>query len=278
MERANFTGGTVSADMGAEAVFATLDALGCVVVKGALSVEHIGRLARRAVARYDDLETYLRTKTPYPAPQEFIYRPTNHAMSIAALYSDKMIPALPMPAPMVELFRESWITPIMSRYLGGSGIWLWDDACTTRKMNPDEKIAGSEQKLPLHADGSTANIPELGDALLVASVPLTAFDWHSPRIEVFVPRAKELPQVNIDQNKLGFYSSMEVSEEAMRQRFPGIKPWAPELQLGDILLFDKYTLHRTYFSSSMTKTRYSMDIRFFGSDERATSGTRLTKL
>jgi hypothetical protein len=258
-------------------ILTALDEQGCVVLRNAFRLDDVTKIAARAVARYRNLESFLARGEPYPAPKHFLHRPFNHAMGTAAIYASELLEDAP-PAPEIEeLFAESPVLPIVQSALGGE-VWLWKNACTVRKMWAGS-AAPDGQALPLHCDGSTANIPAIGDTLYVCCVPLTDFSDLTPRLEFFVPRHKTLllPDGSLPAQG-NVYAAMEVSEDQVRAAFPDVSCWAPTLSVGDTILFDKYTLHRTYAKPRMTRDRISMDIRFLASGDRHESGHTLARL
>ena len=55
----------------------------------------------------------------------------------------------------------------------------------------------------------------------------------------------------------------ELSDEGLRRRFDAHQFWAPDLRLGDGVLFLAGTLHRTYTQPEMRLDRLSLEYRFF---------------
>lgn len=258
-------------------ILSALDDVGCVVLQRAFDTEAISAIGRRAEARYKSLEHFLAKKEPFPAPKSFAYRPFNHAMATAAIYaSDFIEDALPAPT-LDEVFEASPVLPILKEALGGE-VWLWRTACTVRKIYRGS-LLDTKQELPLHCDGATAKIPELGDTLVICCVPLTPFTADTPRLEFFLPRAKQLLFPDPSATSAGStYATLEVTEAQMRASYPTVSAWAPEAELGDTILFDKYTLHRTYAKPEMKRERISMDVRFLASGARRAMGHDLIQL
>jgi hypothetical protein len=55
----------------------------------------------------------------------------------------------------------------------------------------------------------------------------------------------------------------ELDNLALRRRFPPGEFWAPELELGDGLVFLNSVLHRTYMREEMRYNRMSVEYRIF---------------
>lgn len=87
--------------------------------------------------------------------------------------------------------------------------------------------------------------------LLTCWIPLNACGMDSPGLE-FIRR----PQLDL----LHF---TELDDVAVRQRFAPRDFWAPELELGDALIFLNGALHRTYAHDKMRRDRISVEYRIF---------------
>jgi hypothetical protein len=87
--------------------------------------------------------------------------------------------------------------------------------------------------------------------LLTCWIPLQACGIDSPGLE-FLRR----PQPAL----LHF---TELDDAALRRRFPSRDFWAPELVLGDGLIFLNSVLHRTYANEQMLHDRLSVEYRIF---------------
>ena len=55
----------------------------------------------------------------------------------------------------------------------------------------------------------------------------------------------------------------ELDDQRLRRRFAPESFWAPELRVGDALVFLDACLHRTYVRPEMTEDRLSVEYRFF---------------
>ncbi|HEV3332376.1 MAG TPA: hypothetical protein VG096_15405 [Bryobacteraceae bacterium] len=87
--------------------------------------------------------------------------------------------------------------------------------------------------------------------LLTCWVPLDPCEGDRPALE-FVRRRLD---------SLLHYT--EVDDATLRERFAPKEFWAPEVGLGDGLIFLNGTLHRTYVQPNMYRDRLSVEYRFF---------------
>jgi hypothetical protein len=87
--------------------------------------------------------------------------------------------------------------------------------------------------------------------LVTCWIPLSDCGRSSPGIEF----------INEALDRLLHYT--ELDDARLRQCFPADAFWAPDIALGDALVFPPGTLHRTYVRPEMTDDRLSIDYRFF---------------
>lgn len=55
------------------------------------------------------------------------------------------------------------------------------------------------------------------------------------------------------------------SAETIARELPGVAPWRPAFEAGDVILFDHYMMHRTAAAPGMTRLRYAIESWFFAS-------------
>ena len=87
--------------------------------------------------------------------------------------------------------------------------------------------------------------------LLTCWIPLDACGRESPGLEFVRGRQAALLHFT------------ELDDLALRQRFRPEEFWAPELELGDGLVFLNSVLHRTYTRPEMRRNRLSVEYRIF---------------
>src|SRR5262245_6264661 len=61
----------------------------------------------------------------------------------------------------------------------------------------------------------------------------------------------------------GCHFHWTVSPTTVARTFPGVRPWRPEFQEGDVLLFDEFAVHRTAAEEEMPNIRYAIESWFF---------------
>jgi len=87
--------------------------------------------------------------------------------------------------------------------------------------------------------------------LLTCWIPLSRCGYDSPGLEFVRGRQAALLHFT------------ELDDSALRQRFSAGEFWAPELELGDGLVFLNSVLHRTYTRPEMRHDRLSVEYRIF---------------
>jgi len=61
----------------------------------------------------------------------------------------------------------------------------------------------------------------------------------------------------------GCHFDWTVSPANVARAFPGVRPWRPEFQEGDVLLLDELAVHRTAAEEDMPNVRYAIESWFF---------------
>jgi hypothetical protein len=61
----------------------------------------------------------------------------------------------------------------------------------------------------------------------------------------------------------GCHFDWTVSPKTVERAFPGVRPWRPEFQAGDVLMFDELAVHRTAADEGMPNVRYAIESWFF---------------
>lgn len=60
------------------------------------------------------------------------------------------------------------------------------------------------------------------------------------------------------------YQFLETSHDDIARYLAAYDPWRPSIALGDILIFDKFALHRTHLAPGQFATRHSAELRLIG--------------
>lgn len=66
-----------------------------------------------------------------------------------------------------------------------------------------------------------------------------------------------------------------VAADTITKELPGVQPWRPEFEAGDVLLFDHFMLHRTAAAPGMRELRYAIESWFFASSVYPDTSTPL---
>lgn len=123
--------------------------------------------------------------------------------------------------------------------------------CTLRRVDQPVKVAG------WHQDGAF-----LGTAVrsLNAWMALSRCGREAPSLEL-IPRRLDriIPQLND-----GSPFAWTVPPEHIARELPGVEVWKPELEPGDVLFFDHWSLHRTaIFETTPARPRHAIEGWFF---------------
>lgn len=111
---------------------------------------------------------------------------------------------------------------------------------------------GWKNYIPWHQD-----LLDRSDNFLTCWIPLVEIDQDTPAIQ-FVP--KKLHDKLHQQDGVAVTYGDGMNDEEVTQ-LAGSSRYVPKMSVGDVVLFDPYTAHRSYAEEGMTKSRLSIDIR-----------------
>ena len=191
-------------------------------------------------------------------PRSYRFNRFSHSMLLTALVDfDCSLEQLtaPLSAPGLEA--------LVSEAMGGAWVCRMEQSWLRKKFAPTQAPAREYHPQDWHQDGALGVrfAPQFGaeiatppmTQLLTCWIPLNPCGMANPGLE-FVRR--RLPAL------LHF---TELEDSALRQRFAAEEFWAPELALGDGLIFLNSVLHRTYAREEMRHNRLSVEYRIFPS-------------
>jgi hypothetical protein len=158
-----------------------------------------------------------------------------------------------LPASIIFLIRNSPLAEIGRRYLGSSSCGFMLDAASVRVQPPDQL----KRALAWHQDAFPASIRSERDRGVAFWVPLSDIDDATPTLEVFPAQLDEIFATRTDDS----YYAVLADEPAVLSRMEVKPERVDNLRVGDVLVLDCFTLHRTCIPQGATKTRISADIR-----------------
>jgi hypothetical protein len=135
--------------------------------------------------------------------------------------------------------------------------WLTGMRCDLNRSAGKSNDPKEDIRLGWHQDVAGMAIEE-GEEAVVAWVPLDPIDGSRPSLEIG-PSSYGWPHIR-DEHRF-----LVLEKEPI-----GLSGTVVQgLDRGDVVLFSPYTFHRTYVNESMTETRLSLDMRFYGSVKAA---------
>jgi hypothetical protein len=144
---------------------------------------------------------------------------------------------------------------LLKRTLGAllGGDHLWHFPFQARRMNPAHACG----HLPYHQDCAyTLHYPRF----LTCWLPLIDTGEHAPGLEVLAANVTEKLGHNVE----GRWEAKLV--QALPPQYANAQVVRPITQLGDVIIFNELTLHKTFVSPGMNQLRYSMDARCIRAD------------
>lgn len=157
---------------------------------------------------------------------------------------------------------------LFSEAIGTDWVCNMEQSWARKKFAPMRASAREYHLQGWHQDGALGiNFPADAASDAMAAIPMTQL------LTCWIP----LNDCGVDSPGLEFVRGRqaallhfsELKDESARQRFPAEEFWAPELELGDGLIFLNSVLHRTYTHSEMTRDRLSVEYRIFPSRKRS---------
>lgn len=184
-----------------------------------------------------------------PLPHHYRFTPLANSFLLRALLDFGFVAEVELLTPLAALELEAM-------YPG------WEcrlEHCWVRKKLAPRNVAESGYHIQdWHQDGALGVQfppvpgPEIpATKLITCWIPLNASGKDAPGLE-FIPA----PQP-------GLLHFTELNDAALRRRFDAGAFWAPELELGDGLVFRNDVLHRTHVTDQMSGDRISVEYRIF---------------
>ena len=113
--------------------------------------------------------------------------------------------------------------------------------------------------VPWHQDYGATDPRQSNLCIVTAWIPLTSTDSHNGGIEI-IPRSTSLGWLEHRREDRGPEVKNEIMKEVLSER-RDLQPIKTKTTLGDLILFDQYTLHRSLINSS-SQLRWSIDMRY----------------
>lgn len=130
---------------------------------------------------------------------------------------------------------------------------FFPNVSTVRRVDPRDRSTAT----PFHQDTRA-----FGYNLINVWVPLVPCGRTAPGIELVARRIGEpLPTTDSDDQ----YHRVRIDRDLVVDRFGEAALYAPEMTVGDVLIFLGSTIHRTHLTPEMTLPRSSLELRFISS-------------
>lgn len=150
------------------------------------------------------------------------------------------------------------LEPLLSKAMGCAWTCNLEQSWVRKKFAPLQASAPEYHPHSWHQDGALGvRFPSVSGPvipmteLLTCWIPLNPCGRDSPGLEFVRSRQPALLHFT------------ELDDAALRRRFAAQEFWAPELELGDGLVFLNSILHRTYATPDMRHNRLSVEYRIF---------------
>ena len=152
----------------------------------------------------------------------------------------------------LEIVHDVGIARLLSQFFGERPS-LAVEKCTMFRMSPRN---WRRWVADWHQDGAF-----LGDGVRTVNCwfALSRCGRDAPGMDIVPRRIERILPVGEE----GCHFDWTVSPMTVERAFPGVRPWRPEFQEGDVLLFDEFAVHRTAAEEEMPNIRYAIESWFF---------------
>lgn len=221
---------------------------GVVLLHSFFSLEPLIRLRDATSRCFDAIQSGM------PVPERYRFIPQANSVQLTALLDFGIGSEADLLAPL----SDGRLGEVFSDLVGGPWRCRLEHSWVRKKFAPRNAPASGYHIQDWHQDGGLgAQFPLQPGPVIPATnlatcwIPLNACGRESPGLE-FIRK----PQPSL----LHF---TELQDAALRQRFDAPSFWAPELELGDGLVFRNDILHRTHLTEEMRCDRISVEYRVF---------------
>jgi hypothetical protein len=154
---------------------------------------------------------------------------------------------------IIKFLLRSNLYPLLSDLWGGKLAFLRRN-CVPRRQAPGPTV---NELVPFHQDAAflATTAPVLN-----FWIPLVSCGIDAPGLEVVLGN----PQALLHSGAVATsktYGAIEIAEADIVARWGRERLWHPALAQGDVLVFSNMTIHRTYVTPAMTRSRISLEIR-----------------
>lgn len=233
-----------------EDIAAHIRETGSCVVRGAYPVDKLAKF-RAAIVGYTELR---RSRRAQALPLDRMLD-THGAGSGYGLIKDGFL----TPADFQDLFFGSVYARICAAYFGDDRLYTQLNRNGFRNHDPS---TSSKSYIPYHQD-SYSQDPRV-QSILNSWTPLDPAGRDAPGLEVVRnPCIPNFPRKEwgLESNNAA-YDKITIEREKIVE-FYGENFAAPELAVGDCLIFSENVIHRTYVTPEMVKPRINLEFRVF---------------
>lgn len=213
---------------------------GGVLLRHAIASPFIEEMRSRAFAVYEQMDC-AHVAGQLPQKLEYLWK-FGHIESWDLDTQEKgYIYSAFVQSPVFQLTQKLW--PEGMIFIGKN--------CAPRRQIPNSEVS---TPVPYHQDESFLNASCL---VLNFWIPLVDAGLDAPGLEIVCEGMDKL--ITMPKNSFSSYDDIKVSPSFMKQYDKKI--WHPEVRAGDALVFSNYTLHKTYITPEMQKTRIAIEMR-----------------
>jgi hypothetical protein len=217
-----------------------LKSQGCILLRSCLEPTFLIALRSELAELYQKAEEALQAGRMPPKVYQRLYQyghlPPESLLSLS-VFADTVLQSENLRSLLLAIF--------------GSKLALLTKGTLPRRQHP----FWPERSIPFHQDAEFL----AGISALNFWLPLDTCGKDAPGLELLLQPQKQLWFELNPEHDTPLY--LHRDQQRVLQAADKTFFWRPEMEIGDLLIFDSYLLHRTHLATSMFHERYSFEIR-----------------
>lgn len=161
---------------------------------------------------------------------------------------------------MVNTLLSTVIKDVLVAIHGSSFYFILHN--TTFRRQP---IQNQSQQVPFHQDSSFMDGAE---GIINCWLPFVPCGLHAASLELItIPQKQLLTEISLNNWKAGAFDYSNRKLKDQNRQFSQDNCWAPIFELGDCVIFDGFTIHRTFTPPVVNYPRISLEARSFSASK-----------
>lgn len=154
---------------------------------------------------------------------------------------------------ILKAIQKSILPEVYKQFFGGKALASYE-YCTVRYQAPDIR----HLTYPFHQDGNYQSRAAEDRTGLTTWIPFVDCGTGAPGLQVVANKFDRILPAPKGTREPILATDTDLVLKEYSHRL-----WSPQFRAGDVMVFDGFTVHRTYITTEMTEERQSCDFRVF---------------